>query len=207
MGKISHVLLFALVATSALAIMPRQVAPDFTAQAVMPDLSFKDIRLSDFKGKYVILLFYPLDFTYVCPTEITSYATKAKEFRDIGAEVFAVSVDSHFSHLAWRKTPRNQGGLGEIDIPIISDLNKEISRNYGVLVEDPADGMYGISLRGLVIIDHNQKIRSITINDEQVGRNVDETFRLVQAFKHTDEHGVVCPANWKPGAKTIVPNQ
>ena len=119
----------------------------------------------------------------------------------------AVSVDSHFSHLAWRKTPKNQGGLGEIDIPIVSDLNKEISRSFGVLVEDESDPMFGISLRGLVIIDHNQKIRSITINDEQVGRNVDETFRLVQAFRHTDKNGVVCPANWTPGSKTIIPDQ
>lgn len=125
----------------------------------------------------------------------------------MGAEVLAVSVDSHFSHLAWRKIPRNKGGLGEIDIPIISDLNKDISRKYGVLVENPEDGMFGISLRGLVIIDANQKIRSITINDEQVGRNVDETYRLIQAFQHADKHGVVCPANWKPGSKTIIPDQ
>ena len=109
--------------------------------------------------------------------------------------------------MAWRKTERSKGGLGEIDIPLVADITKEISKNYGVLVEDPNDGLNGATLRGLFVIDGKSKIRSIMINDEQVGRNVDETLRLIKAFQHADEHGVVCPANWKPGSKTIIPDQ
>lgn len=119
----------------------------------------------------------------------------------------AISVDSHFSHLAWRKAKKEDGGLGPIDIPLVSDITKEIAKDYGVLVEDENDGLYGATLRGLFIIDTKGVIRSITINDEQVGRNADETLRIIQAFQHADEHGVVCPASWKPGSKTIVPDQ
>lgn len=161
-------------------IAPRQLAPDFSALAVMPDNSFATLKLSSFIGKYVVLVFYPFDFTYVCPTEIISYSERANDFKskfisylEIGAEVIAVSVDSHFSHLAWKNTPREKGGLGQINIPLLADITKEISRNYGVLVEDPTDGLNGATLRGLFVIDRNGKIRSITINDEQVGRNVD----------------------------------
>ena len=121
--------------------------------------------------------------------------------------MLAISVDSHFSHLAWKNTPRNKGGLGDLDIPLVADITKDISRQYGVLVEDDADALNGATLRGLFIIDGKGKLRSMTINDEQVGRNVDETIRTIQAFKHADEHGVVCPAGWKPGSKTIVPDQ
>lgn len=119
----------------------------------------------------------------------------------------AISVDSHFSHLAWRKTAREQGGLGQVDIPLVADITKEIARSYGVLVENPEDPLNGATLRGLFIIDGNGKVRSITINDEQVGRNADETLRTIQAFQHADTHGVVCPAGWKPGSKTIIPDQ
>ena len=122
-------------------------------------------------------------------------------------EVLAISVDSHFSHLAWRKTSRENGGLGHIDIALVADITKEISRKYGVLVEDPEDALNGATLRGLFIIDGQGKVRSITINDEQVGRNADETLRTIQAFQHADKNGVVCPAGWKPGAKTIIPDQ
>ena len=109
--------------------------------------------------------------------------------------------------MAWRKTARKDGGLGPIDIPLVADITKEISAQYNVLVDNPEDELNGASLRGLVIIDEKGKIRSITINDEQVGRSVEETYRLVQAFQHADKHGVVCPANWKPGSKTIIPDQ
>lgn len=196
-----------LVLVSVQGLMPRQLAPTFTAQAVMPDLSFKELSLADYKDKYVVILFYPFDFTYVCPTEIISYSSHAEAFREIGAEVLAISVDSHFSHLAWRKAPRNQGGLGEIQIPLLADITKQISKNYGVLVEDPSDGLHGATLRGLFVIDKKGMVRSIMINDEQVGRNVEETLRLIKAFQHADQHGVVCPANWKPGSKTIIPDQ
>ncbi|KAG9335936.1 hypothetical protein JZ751_003493 [Albula glossodonta] len=158
-----------------------QPAPEFQATAVV-DGQFKDIKLSDYKGKYVVLFFYPLDFTFVCPTEIIAFSDRAEEFRKMGCEVLAASVDSHFSHLAWINTARKQGGLGPMKIPLLADLTRSISSAYG-----------GI-------------LRQITINDLPVGRSVDETLRLVQAFQHTDKYGEVCPAGWRPGSDTIVPD-
>lgn len=174
-------------------------APDFKATAVV-DGSFKEISLKDYKGKYVVLFFYPLDFTFVCPTEIISFSDRIEEFRQINCEVLACSTDSHFSHLAWVNTSRKQGGLGKMNIPLIADKTMEISNKYEVLKEDE-----GIAFRGLFIIDTRGTLRQITINDLPVGRSVDETLRLVQAFQFTDKHGEVCPANWKPGKKTINP--
>lgn len=175
-------------------------APDFQAPAVVNG-KFEDIKLSDYKGKYVVLFFYPLDFTFVCPTEIIAFNDRIAEFRKINTEVIAASVDSKFTHLAWIKTPRNEGGLGDMDIPIISDMTRQISRDYGVLLEDE-----GHTLRGLFIIDESGILRQITMNDLPVGRSVDETLRLVQAFQYTDTHGEVCPANWKPGSDTLKPD-
>jgi len=175
-------------------------APNFEAQAVV-DGEFKNVKLSDYKGKYLVFFFYPLDFTFVCPTEIIAFSDRADEFKAMGCEVLACSVDSHFSHLAWTETPRNKGGLGTMKIPILSDLTKQVSRDYGVLLEDA-----GISLRGLFIIDDKGILRQITVNDLPVGRSVDETLRLVQAFQFTDKHGEVCPAGWTPGADTIKPS-
>ena len=172
-------------------------APQFKAQAVVNG-DFKEVSLEDFKGRYFVLFFYPLDFTFVCPTEIIAFSDRAAEFRAIGCEVAAVSVDSHFTHLAWTQTPRAEGGLGKMDIPLISDLTKSISRDYGVLLEEE-----GVALRGLFIIDPKGIVRQITINDLPVGRSVDETLRLVQAFQFTDEHGEVCPADWNPGSDTM----
>ncbi|NWI45436.1 PRDX1 protein, partial [Picathartes gymnocephalus] len=176
-------------------------APDFTAKAVMPDGQFKDIKLSDYRGKYVVFFFYPLDFTFVCPTEIIAYSDRADEFKKINCEVIGASVDSHFCHLAWINTPKKQGGLGTMKIPLVSDTNRAIAKEYGVLKEDE-----GIAYRGLFIIDENGILRQITINDLPVGRSVDETLRLVQAFQFTDKHGEVCPAGWKPGSDTIKPD-
>jgi len=175
-------------------------APDFEAEAVVNG-DFQKVKLSDYRGKYVVFFFYPLDFTFVCPTEIIAFSDRVDEFRKIGAEVIGASVDSHFTHLAWTKTPRKEGGLGKMNIPLVSDLTKEISRNYGVLLEDQ-----GIALRGLFIIDPQGVVRQITLNDLPVGRDVDETLRLVQAFQYVDKHGEVCPAGWKPGKDTIIPN-
>ncbi|XP_033829558.1 peroxiredoxin-2 [Periophthalmus magnuspinnatus] len=177
-----------------------QAAPNFQATALHIDGSFKEIKLSDYKGKYVVLFFYPLDFTFVCPTEIVAFSDRSDDFRQINCEVIGASVDSHFCHLAWTNTPRKQGGLGKMKIPLLADLTKSISRDYGVLKEDD-----GISYRGLFIIDDKGILRQITINDLPVGRSVDETLRLVQAFQYTDKHGEVCPAGWKPGSDTIVP--
>ncbi|MCJ8748112.1 hypothetical protein PDJAM_G00161160 [Pangasius djambal] len=175
-------------------------APQFKVTAVV-DGQFKDVQLSDYRGKYVILFFYPLDFTFVCPTEIIAFSDRVDEFRKIGCEVLAASTDSHFSHLAWINTPRKQGGLGSMNIPLLADLTQSISRDYGVLKEDE-----GIAYRGLFVIDDKGILRQITINDLPVGRSVDETLRLVQAFQHTDKHGEVCPAGWKPGSDTIIPD-
>ena len=146
------------------------------------------------------LYFHQLS-TFVCPTEIIAFSDRAEEFRRINTEVIGVSTDSHFTHLAWINTPRKQGGLGELNIPLLADKSMNVSRAYGVLDEDS-----GIPFRGLYIIDGQQKLRQITVNDLPVGRSVDETLRLVQAFQYTDVHGEVCPAGWKPGSKTIKPN-
>jgi len=174
-------------------------APQFKGTAVVNG-AFKDISLSDYRGKYVILFFYPLDFTFVCPTEIIAFSDRSDEFRKINCEVIACSADSHFSHLAWVNTSRKEGGLGSMKIPLLSDKSAKICQDYGVYLEDD-----GIPLRGLFIIDDKQNLRQITINDLPVGRNVDEALRLVQAFQFTDVHGEVCPAGWKPGADTIKP--
>jgi len=146
------------------------------------------------------LFFYPLDFTFVCPTEIIDFSDRSDEFRKIGCEVVAASVDSKFSHLAWVQTPRNKGGLGTMKIPIIADLNKTLSASYDVLMEND-----GHTLRGLFIIDGKGVVRHITMNDPPVGRNVEEILRLVQAYQYTDKHGEVCPSGWTAGKPTIKP--
>ncbi|CCW63716.1 unnamed protein product [Phytomonas sp. EM1] len=175
----------------------REPAPEFAGKAVVNG-SIKEINMNDFKGKYVVLLFYPMDFTFVCPTEIIAFSDRHAEFEKINTQVIAVSCDSEYSHLAWVNTPRKSGGLGEMRIPLLADKNLEISRDYGVLIEN-----MGISLRGLFIIDKNRILRHSTINDLPVGRSVDETLRVVQAFQYSDEHGDVIPCDWKPGRLTM----
>ncbi|KPP72371.1 thioredoxin-dependent peroxide reductase, mitochondrial-like, partial [Scleropages formosus] len=176
-----------------------QRAPQFRGTAVHNG-EFREITLDDFKGKYLVLFFYPLDFTFVCPTEIISFSDKANEFHDINCEVVGVSVDSHFTHLAWTNTPRKSGGLGPIHIPLLADLNKQVSRDYGVLLEGQ-----GIALRGLFIIDPSGVIKHMSVNDLPVGRSVEETLRLVKAFQYVETHGEVCPASWTPKSPTIKP--
>jgi len=147
----------------------------------------------------VILFFYPLDFTFVCPTEILAFSDRADEFRKLDAEIIGASVDSKSSHLAWINTPRKEGGLGgHVNFPLVADLNKKLSRDYDVLMEEE-----GYSLRGLFIINRQGVVVQITKNDPPVGRSVDETLRLVQAFQHVDKYGEVCPANWTPGSDTM----
>lgn len=172
------------------------IAPGFEAEAVIGK-EFKKIKLSDYKGKWVVLFFYPLDFTFVCPTEIVEYDAKLDEFKKVGAEVLGVSIDSTFSHLAWKNTARKDGGIGDIKYPLISDITKSIARDYGVLLDD------GIALRGTFIIDPKGIIRQATVNDLPVGRNIDEAIRLVKAFQFAEKHGEVCPANWNEGSKTM----
>ena len=171
-------------------------APDFTATAVVNE-EFKTVKLSDYRGKYIVLFFYPLDFTFVCPTEIIAFSDKIEEFRKRGAEVLGCSIDSQFSHLAWIRTPRSDGGLGGLKYPLVADLTKKISSDYGVL----NDG--GIALRGTFLIDKNGILRHALINDLPLGRNIDEAIRMIDALHFFEQHGEVCPANWKPGAMTI----
>ncbi|TPX34825.1 peroxiredoxin [Synchytrium microbalum] len=184
------------------AAIVQKPAPSFKAAAVLPSKQFGSVNLDDYKGKkWVVLFFYPLDFTFVCPTEIIEYSERSEDFKKLGCEVIGASVDSVHSHLAWINTPRKSGGLGEMKIPIISDITKSISKEYGVLIEEA-----GIALRGTFIIDPKGILRQITINDLPVGRSIDETLRLLEAFQFTDLHGEVCPANWKKGAKTMKPD-
>ena len=175
-------------------------APDFKATAVMADGSFKEVSLSDFKGKYVLLYFYPLDFTFVCPSEILAFNRKVADFKERGVELLGVSIDSQFSHYAWRNTPVEKGGIGQIDYPLIADVSKQIARDYGVLFNEE------VALRGLFLIDQKGVVRHSTINDLPLGRNVDEALRVVDALQYTEEHGEVCPANWKKGDEAMKPN-
>ncbi|XP_074311840.1 2-Cys peroxiredoxin BAS1, chloroplastic [Silene latifolia] len=177
-------------------------APDFTAEAVF-DQEFINVKLSDYKGKkYVILFFYPLDFTFVCPTEITAFSDRYSEFEKLNTEVLGVSVDSVFSHLAWVQTDRKSGGLGDLNYPLVSDVTKSISKAYNVLIPDQ-----GIALRGLFIIDKEGVIQHSTINNLGIGRSVDETLRTLQALQYVqDNPDEVCPAGWKPGEKSMKPD-
>jgi peroxiredoxin (alkyl hydroperoxide reductase subunit C) len=179
-----------------------QPAPDFSATAVY-DMEFKTVRLSDYRGKkYVVLFFYPLDFTFVCPTEITAFSDRYDEFAKLDTEILGVSVDSEYSHLAWIQTDRKAGGVGELRYPLVSDLKKEISAAYNVL-----DPTAGVALRGLFIIDKEGIIQHATINNLAFGRSVDETLRTLQAIQYVQAHpDEVCPANWQPGQRTLNPD-
>lgn len=177
----------------------REPAPEFGGKAVVGG-AIKEINSKDFEGKYVLLLFYPMDFTFVCPTEIIAFSDRHKEFEALNAQVIAVSCDSEFSHLAWVNTPRKKGGLGEMKIPVLADKTMEIARDFGVLIDD-----MGVSLRGLFLIDPKGVLRHATINDLPVGRSVDEALRVLEAFKYADENGNVIPCGWKPGKATMDP--
>jgi alkyl hydroperoxide reductase subunit AhpC len=166
-----------------------KTAPDVKAQSLMPDGSFKDVRISDYRGRWVVLFFYPLDFTFVCPTEIRGFNAKYDEFRKLGAEVLTASTDSVFSHKAWV-----EHGLGKVRFPMLGDTNHEVSRAFGVLVAEK-----GVALRGTFIIDPEGVVQSAVVNNLAVGRNVDETLRTLQAF----QTGELTPCEWKPGQKTL----
>lgn len=175
-------------------------APDFTAIAVMPDNTFNEaFSLSALRGKYVLLFFYPLDFTFVCPSEILAFNKAVDAFKEKNCEVVGVSIDSHFSHLAWKNTAINDGGIGNVQFPLVADLDKSISENYGVLLD------MGIALRGLYLIDKEGVIRHQVVNDLPLGRNVDEALRMLDALQFTEEHGDVCPANWNKGDDAMEP--
>ena len=174
-------------------------APDFTAEAVMGNNAFENLTLSSYKGKYVVLFFYPLDFTFVCPSEIIAFDKALDKFKSKGAEVIGVSVDSPFTHFAWRNTPVENGGIGDIQYPLVADLNKEIARQYGVLFDE------SVALRGLFLIDKEGVVRHSVINDLPLGRSVDEALRMLDALSFHEENGEVCPANWHEGDDAMTP--
>jgi peroxiredoxin (alkyl hydroperoxide reductase subunit C) len=175
-------------------VLVNKPAPDFTATAVV-NKDFKEVSLSSYRGKNVLLFFYPLDFTFVCPTELHAFQEKLETFRSKNTEVIGVSIDSQFSHLAWLNTPKSEGGIEGVTYPLVSDIHKTIARDYDVLHED------GVALRGAFLIDKNGLVRHQTINDLPLGRNVNEFLRLVDALDFHEEHGEVCPANWEEGQK------
>jgi peroxiredoxin (alkyl hydroperoxide reductase subunit C) len=181
-----------------MAVFVTQPAPDFKADALVNG-AFKQVSLSDYKGKKIVLFFYPLDFTFVCPTEILAFADAIKEFEARNTQVIGVSVDSKFSHLAWANTPRKEGGIQGVTFPLVSDLNKTISADYGVLLP------VGIALRGLFIINKDGILKHITVNHNDLGRSVDEVLRVLDAVDFSEEHGEVCPANWHKGQKAMQP--
>lgn len=174
-------------------------APDFKATAVTEAGEFKEVTLADYKDQYVLLYFYPLDFTFVCPSEILAFNSKVAEFKERNVQLLGVSIDSHFSHLAWRNTPVDKGGIGQIDYPLIADVTKNIARDYGVLFNE------SIALRGLFLIDKAGIVQHSTINNLPLGRNVEEALRMVDALQYTEQHGEVCPANWKKGEEAMKP--
>jgi peroxiredoxin 2/4 len=177
-------------------------APSFNAEAVMGDNSFQTINLEQYRGKYVVLFFYPLDFTFVCPTEILAFDKHVKDFEKRGAVVLGCSVDSKHTHHAWRNTAKDKGGIGNISYPLLADITKSIARDYGVLTPDG-----DVAFRATFIIDKKGYVRTAHVNDLPVGRSVTEELRTLDAVKFVDEHGdQVCPAEWKEGEKTMTPD-
>jgi peroxiredoxin (alkyl hydroperoxide reductase subunit C) len=179
----------------------KKPAPDFTAEAVLKNGDFSEISLSSFKDKkYIALFFYPLDFTFVCPSEIIAFSKRVNAFDELNTQILGISVDSKFSHFAWRNTPVEKGGIGPINFPLLSDITKEISRDYGVLIDD------AVALRGTFIIDKSGIVRHATLNDLPIGRNVEETLRVIDALQHNERHGEVCPAGWRKGQAAMSPD-
>ena len=185
----------------AMAVLVGKQAPDFSEKAVIRGEVIENFTLSQFKDeKYVVLFFYPLDFTFVCPTELHEFQAKSAEFEKLGAQVVGCSTDSWFSHIAWLETDKNVGGINGVDYPIISDFNKTIAKDYDVLL----DG--GMALRGTFIIDKAGVVQSQLVNNLPLGRNIDDAMRTLKALQFHEEHGEVCPANWNEGDKTMKPN-
>ena len=177
-----------------------KTAPSWKADALVGQ-DFKSLSSDDYKGKWKVLFFYPLDFTFVCPTEIVAFSEAVEKFKALGCEVIASSIDSKFSHLAWTKQSRNEGGIGQVNFPILADVNKDVARSFGALIEEA-----GVALRALYIIDDNDVVQHSTINNLSVGRNVDEALRLVEAYQFTAKHGEVCPAGWTSGSDSMKPD-
>jgi len=185
-----------------MSVLVGKKAPDFTAAAVLADGSIKpDFKLSDFAGKYVVLFFYPLDFTFVCPTELIAFSKRIKEFETRDVQVIGCSIDSQFTHVAWRNTPVDEGGIGSVAYPLVADVKHTICQAYDVEFEDA-----GVAFRGSFLIDKDGKVRHQVVNDLPLGRNVDEMLRMVDALQFTEKYGEVCPAGWNKGEEGMKPN-
>ena len=184
-----------------MSVLVNRVAPEFEAQAILADGSIApNFRLSELRGRYVVLFFWPLDFTFVCPSEIIAHNNRIRQFRDMGVEVVGVSVDSHFTHLAWRNTPVEKGGIGPVEFTMVADIKHEIVKAYGV---EHADG---VALRASFLIDRDGVVQHQVVNNLPLGRNVDEMVRMVEALQFTEEHGEVCPAGWQKGQDGMRPD-
>ncbi len=176
-------------------------APEFKAQVVMPNNEIAEKTLSELRGnRYAIVFFYPLDFTFVCPSEIVAFDKKVEAFNKLNCAVIGISVDSQYTHLAWKNTPRDKGGIGNVQFPLVADLTKKIAADYGVLLTEG-----GVALRGLFLLDKTGVVRHAIVNDLPLGRNVDEALRMLEALQFTETHGEVCPANWKEGGEGMKP--
>ena len=185
-----------------MSVLVGKQAPDFTAAAVLPDGSIKaDFSLSAYRGKYVVLFFYPLDFTFVCPTELIAFSKRIKDFEERDVQVIGCSIDSQFTHVAWRNTPVDEGGIGAVAYPLVADVKHQICKAYDVEFEDA-----GVAYRGSFLIDKNGKVHHQVVNDLPLGRNVDEMLRMIDALQFTEKYGEVCPAGWNLGDDGMKPN-
>lgn len=181
-----------------MSVLVNRVAPDFTAPAVLADGSIvEDFAFSSLRGKYVVVFFWPLDFTFVCPSEIIAHNNRMEKFRALGVEVVGISVDSQYTHYAWRNTPVEKGGIGPVGFTMVADVKHEITQAYGVEHED------GVALRASFLIDRAGVVQHQVVNNLSLGREVDEMIRLIEALQFTEEHGEVCPAGWRKGQKGV----
>jgi peroxiredoxin (alkyl hydroperoxide reductase subunit C) len=178
-----------------MAVLVGKAAPDFTATAVYGNNEIKDLKLSSFRGKHVVLFFYPLDFTFVCPSELIAFDHRLDEFKKRGVEVIGCSIDSQFTHLAWKNTTINNGGIGQVGYPLVADINHAICQAYDV------EAAGGVAFRGSFLIDKAGIVQHQVVNNLPLGRNIDEMLRMIDALQFTEEHGEVCPAGWQKGKK------
>jgi peroxiredoxin (alkyl hydroperoxide reductase subunit C) len=183
-----------------MSVLVTKEAPDFVAPAVMPGGTIEEeFKLSDLRGKYVVLFFWPLDFTFVCPTEIIAHDRRVAKFKERNVEVVGVSIDSQFTHFAWRNTPIKDGGIGDVQFPMVADVNHAITQAYGI--EHPAH----VAMRASFLIDRNGTVQHQVVNNLPLGRDIDEMLRVVDALQFTEEHGEVCPAGWQKGEEGMTP--
>lgn len=183
-----------------MSVLVARQAPDFTSTAVMPDGSFAEYKLSDHRGKYVVLFFWPLDFTFVCPSEIIAHNNRVKQLQELNTEIVGISIDSHYTHLAWRNTAIEDGGIGPVQFPIVADIKHEITQAFGI--EHPEAG---VAMRASFLIDKEGVVQHQVVNNLPLGRNIDEMVRMVDALQFSEQYGEVCPAGWNKGDEGMKP--